>query len=63
MFHFAETRYGFRWGPFEIRRDCSDPKWGVMLTIITPRQEAQIRITPSGLIRIGEPTNRRTKRT
>lgn len=52
--HYRETRYGFEWGPLVISRVMSDDGWGVMVEIRTPRQSLNIRVTPSGLIRIGE---------
>lgn len=50
----ADTQYGFTWGPVEVTRLASDPKAGVFIGIKTPRQSIQIRITPSGLIRINK---------
>ena len=46
------TQYGFKWGPAHVQRLCSDKKWGVMMTIRTLKQTLDIRITPSGLIRL-----------
>ena len=54
------TQFGFRWGPANIQRLCSDKKWGVLFTIQTNRESLDIRVTPSGLIRvepIGKPKN------
>jgi hypothetical protein len=48
------TPYGFVWGPATIERCVSDPKIGVVLTLTTPRQKYDIRVTPSGLVRINE---------
>lgn len=46
------TQFGFKWGPAHVQRLCSDKKWGVMMTIRTPKQFLDIRITPSGMIRV-----------
>lgn len=48
-----ETKYGFAWGPAQVVRLMSDPKWGVILEVKSGKQAVEIRITPSGLIRIG----------
>jgi len=48
----TETVYGFVWGPVAVQRIVSDPKWGFVLRVDTLRQSVQLRITPSGLIRI-----------
>ena len=55
LFRHSDTRYGFTWGPAEVRRCASERKWGVMFDVITDKQRLQIRVTPSGLIRVGEP--------
>jgi hypothetical protein len=48
------TDYGFVCGPVEIERTCQD-RSGIVLTLITERQRLTIRVTPSGLIRVGAP--------
>ena len=53
-FHYEDIPYGFRWGPLEIERVGSFEKWGVVLELKTPKQSLLIRVTPSGLIRVGE---------
>ena len=50
----AITDYGFKWGPAEVIRATSDPKHGVWLIVRGAKQEVQIRITRSGLLRIGD---------
>jgi hypothetical protein len=46
------TEYGFIWGPVEVERSFSDKKKGwVVLTLRTGRQEMQVCVTPTGLIR------------
>lgn len=47
---YEETTYGFIYGAAEVTRLVSY-KGSVVLMIRTPRQEMQIRITPTGLIR------------
>ena len=53
--HYREASYGFEWGACSIERVASG-KWGVALSVKTPRQTLDIRVTPSGLIRLGKPT-------
>jgi len=54
--HFKnyETKYGFKWGPASVERCVSDPKFGVVLKISTKGKTLEVRITPSGLIRVGQ---------
>jgi len=49
-----QTLYGFIWGPLEIERCCSDPKWGVLITLSTDKEKIEIRSTPTGLLRVGK---------
>lgn len=49
-----EIPYGFAWGPVEVTRLTSDPKAGVVLGLRTAKETIQIRVTPSGLIRLNE---------
>ena len=53
-YELTETPFGFDWGPASIERCISDEKWGVVLTIRTARESVDARVTPSGLIRLGE---------
>lgn len=53
-FKYEETKYGFRYGPAIVERTASDEKAGVLLAIRTPRKRLEIRVTPSGLIRMEE---------
>jgi hypothetical protein len=53
------TPYGFKWGPVEVQRWCSDDKGGVVIGLITKRESVEIRVTPTGLIRVGAPVKRR----
>lgn len=47
-FILEETKYGFRWGPLEIMRMVSDPKFGVVISLMTETEEMEIRCTPKG---------------
>jgi len=48
------TQYGFTWGPLEVERLVSDDKFGVVIKLKTNKESIDIRITPSGLIRLEE---------
>ena len=48
------TRCGFKWGAAHVQRIASSPKWGVILCIQSGKQQVEIRVTPSGMIRVGE---------
>jgi hypothetical protein len=50
-----ETQFGFSWGPAEVTRLCSDPKWGVIFQVKTPKGTLEIRVTPKGFIRGDHP--------
>jgi len=50
-----DTQYGFSWGPAEVTRICSDPKWGVIFQIKTAKESLEIRVTPKGFIRVDHP--------
>lgn len=50
----ALTDYGFKWGPAEIIRAASDPKHGVWLIVRGGKEEVTIRVTRSGLLRVGD---------
>lgn len=45
-----ETAYGFKWGQATVERICCH-KGHLILSVKTKREEIEIRITPSGLIR------------
>lgn len=53
MTHYAETSYGFEYGAAKIERTMPDDKFGVVITISTPRELVDIRVTPTGFIRVG----------
>jgi hypothetical protein len=49
------TKYGFivnEIASYEIRRLCSMKKWGEILSIKTKKEIMEIRVTPSGIIKI-----------
>ena len=52
---YEETAYGFNWGAADVERAMSDAKKGwVALTVKTPRQDVQVYVTRTGLIRVFE---------
>jgi hypothetical protein len=53
-----ETVFGFRWGPVTVERCVSDPKWGVQLSLTTERWTLEVRIMPTGRLRLGVPKRR-----
>jgi hypothetical protein len=50
----ANTRCGFKWGPAEVVRLCDDPRRGVWLLVGGRTDEIEIRVTPSGRLRISQ---------
>lgn len=52
------TKFGFWWGPMLVERTCSDEKWGAIVSIKGAREVVEIRVTPSGSVRVG--TKRKT---
>jgi len=48
---YKETRYGFDWGAAKIERVASHGGH-LWIDVRTPRQVLEIRVTPTGLIRI-----------
>ena len=56
MTRFSEDQYGFTWGPLKIERFFSDPKNvdrpNVYLQLSTDRETLQIKVTPTGFIRV-----------
>ena len=53
------TQYGFTMGPCEVTRIAADPKWGSYVEVAGKRQRIEIRVTPSGLLRVGKIINRK----
>jgi len=47
------TQYGFVFGPANITRICDSEKWGCILEVSGARQRVEIRVTPSGQLRVG----------
>ena len=48
------TQFGFLYGAASVHRMMSH-KGHVLLAITTPRQTVEIRVTPSGMIRVAAP--------
>lgn len=48
------TRYGFKFGAAYVNRTASFDDGSVAIMVETPKQSVDIRITASGLIRVGE---------
>lgn len=53
--HYAETTYGFEWGAAKIERWVSEDDGSVVIGVTTKRETLDIRITPTGFIRVGKP--------
>lgn len=43
----------FVYGPAKVTRLCSDKKWGVWIEVSGKRGCVTVRVTPSGLVRVG----------
>lgn len=52
MTQLKHTQYGFEFGPAEVTRLHSDPKYGVAIEVKGKRGVLIVRVTPSGLVRI-----------
>jgi hypothetical protein len=55
--YFSEDRYGFTWGALTVERLVSDETetgHRVVLGLKTPREQVDIYVTPTGLIRVGK---------
>ena len=48
----AQTAYGFQWGPAHVNRNHGNDKNGVWLEVVGAKERVQIRVTPSGRIRV-----------
>ena len=47
--NYETTQYGFKWGPVEVIRHCSDDKEGwVLMSLKTKREEIEFRVTAGG---------------
>lgn len=60
-FEISPSEYGFTWGPARVTRMCSDPKHGVWLRVEGARERIEIRITRSGLLRVGKIEKRKER--
>jgi hypothetical protein len=47
------TQYGFVFGSAVVTRICHGTKWGYVLEVSGAKQRVEIRVTPSGRIRVG----------
>ena len=54
------TQYGFTFGPCEVTRIASSDKHGAWIEVRGERERIEIRVTKSGLLRVG-PTIKRLK--
>ncbi len=53
------TQYGFVFGSAVVTRLCNGDKWGYVLEVSGKKQRVEIRVTPSGRIRVGPITTRK----
>lgn len=53
--HYAETQFGFEYGAAKIERAISEDDGSVVIMVTTKRETLDIRITPTGFIRVGKP--------
>ena len=54
-FEFVFEQYGFRWGPLMVQRTCSDPKGGIVITVLAACGAVEIRVSPKGRKMDAEP--------
>ena len=40
--------YGFAWGPLEVERILSDPRFGVVIRVSSEKEQVDIRVSPQG---------------
>jgi len=48
---YEDTPYGFNWGHVKVER-AAQVRGNRVITIKTPRDVLQVRVTPTGLIRV-----------
>jgi hypothetical protein len=48
------ARYGFRFGPCVVTRIHNDPEFGSLIEVSGKRERIEIRVTASGLLRVGK---------
>lgn len=53
------THYGFQWGNAEVTRIASDEKGNRWLEIRSERDVVEVRITPSGFLRVAKRPTRK----
>jgi hypothetical protein len=53
----ATTEYGFTFGPAEVTRLHSDPKYGVAIEVKGKRGALVVRVTPSGMVKLEKQDN------
>jgi hypothetical protein len=58
--NLEDTDYGFVWGPVAVERWASDEEGSVILGLTTKKETLEIRVTPTGLIRVGTPVKTST---
>lgn len=46
------TEFGFKYGPVEVQRLCSDRRAGYTIGVTTAKDALQVRVTKMGLIRV-----------
>jgi len=52
-YQLEQTQYGFRWGPLEVMRGWSDPKFGVGIIVWgigSSSHRVEIRVSPKGQV-------------
>ena len=55
---FEQTQYGFRWGPLEVTRLCSEEKHGCWLRVQGVKQFIDVRVTKGGRVRLVSPISK-----
>ena len=61
-FPIEPTKYGFHWGPAEVIRCCDDKRAGVLITVLGKNHNVDIRVTPSGMVRVTETKPRKRRK-
>lgn len=56
------TQYGFTMGPCEVTRIVSSETLGAYIEVSGKRQRIGIRVTPSGLLRVGPIITRKERK-
>jgi len=58
-YKIENTQYGFIFGPATVTRVCDFGKFGCVFQVSTARQRVDIRVTPSGIIRVEQVITRK----